>query len=119
MERWSSAVAAKATNQYSSTPLLHHSISLFLEADAVVGLEVIEESALHRIKSESRAFAVETFSFLGVRMRAVGFDSGGPGVALYLNRRLLYYFRGRSSALTLWPLLPNGNPPPTKIGHSH
>src|SRR5271166_2740295 len=40
------------------------------------------------------------------------------GVALHLNRRLRYYFCGPSSALTLWPSFPNGNLPPTRIGHS-
>jgi len=39
-------------------------------------------------------------------------------VALHLNRRLRYNFYGRSSALTLWPSLPSGNLPPTRIGHS-
>ena len=39
-------------------------------------------------------------------------------VALYLNRRLLYYFRGRSFPFISWRLIPNGNPPPRRIGHS-
>src|SRR5271165_1279379 len=37
---------------------------------------------------------------------------------LHLNRRLRYYFCAPSSALTLWPSFPNGNLPPTRIGHS-
>jgi hypothetical protein len=88
MELWSIGVAARAANQHSSTPPLHHSVAarLFLETDAIVRLHVVSERAFRWVEPQLRAFAIEPFSFLGVAMRIVRFDPVGP--RLHLSRAL-------------------------------
>jgi hypothetical protein len=53
MERRSDGVVgwrAKATNQYSSTPLLHYSVPLFFKTHAIVCFQIIYERGFRRVE---------------------------------------------------------------------
>ena len=98
-------------------------IKIMQQANKIEEVRTNEEKfctkSMNKITDRYRVFKPVSLSAFQIGADTVGAIHDLNAVNAALNRRLLYYFLGRSFALILWLLLPNnGNRPPTRIGHS-